>query len=141
MKVEIYSKIVTHSLSALENVSTTNNEIIGSDTVADIVAGFKVLNCEKQTLILDSTSGPLLNETIDVTNASFIHIQCNKYITSVADTPDRRRFAVNYNGSAIGNMSQFQVIDCDDIKALAISNVVVPTGEKAVFTIIKGLHI
>lgn len=140
MKTEIHSKIITNSLDALENESVTNNEIVSKDSIADMSAGFKVLNCEKQTFVLDPTSGPALNETVDVTNASFIHVQCNKYVASVSDTPDRRRFAVSYNGSSIGNMSQFQVIDCDDVKALIVSNVVVPSGEKAVLTIIKGLH-
>jgi hypothetical protein len=140
MKANIVSQITVKSHEASNNESVLNNEIVSSDSIANMAAGFKVIVTDKQTLVLDPTSGAALNETITVTNCSFVHVQCNKYVAKASDKPERRRFAISYNGSSVGNMSQFQVIDCDDVKALIISNIVVPTGEKVVLTIVKGRH-
>jgi hypothetical protein len=140
METQIVSKITTVSLEALDNSAITNNNIAGSDSVASIAAGFKVLNTDRQTYTLDATTGAAFTKTIDTSNASFIHIQCNKYVATPADRPDPRRLHFVYAGQNIGNMSQFQVINCDAIASLVISNVVVPAGEKAILTIIKGVY-
>jgi len=121
MEITVASKITTTTLEAL-------------------ASGFKTLNCEKNTFVLDTAGGAAFSQVVDITNASFIHIQCNKYVSTPTDKPDPRRFNVNYGAVDIGNMSQFQTIDCDGIQALTVTNIVVPASEKAVLTIIKGIH-
>ena len=140
METQVISKIITVSLNALDNEAITNNTINGNDAIIDIATGFKVLNTERQTYTLNPATGAAFTKTIDVTDASFIHIQCNKNVLSPADKPDARRFHVTYAGQDIGNMSQFQVIDCDNVQSLDIDTVIVPAGEKAILTIIKGIH-
>ena len=140
MEIKITNAIETISHDGLNNHQLTNNLTKGNDTIATIAVGFKVLNTVKDSFVLNTTTGAAFSETVDVTNAAFIHVQCNKYIESPTDLPDPRRLNVNYNAASIGNMSQFQITNCDDIKALVLSNVVVPATEKVVLTIIKGYH-
>lgn len=139
MEVRVLSTIKI-IIDGVDDQLLTNNDIKGEDVITDIATGFKTLNTISERFVLDTTTGAAFSKSVDVTNASFIHIQCNKYIQTPVDKPDARRFNVNYNAADIGNMSQFQVINCDDIKALVLSDVVVPTGEKVVLTIVKGYY-
>lgn len=128
-----------------------NNQITGKRiaTVPALQAEMVLDRESSPTWILDTAQGAAFSKDllsiVDETapaNIKFIHVQCHQYVESVSDVAQPIRFNVVINSAtSLGAMSQFQLTNCDGfpLTGLIISNINIPTGKKAILSIIIGI--
>ena len=138
MKVTLDTKITIDAIDSLDNESVINNETIGLDTYADMAAGFKVVSTRSLPEVV--TSSTYTNDlTNSLTNASFVSIQCNNYVSKPTEKPTAVPFSVSIGGVAAGDMSSIQFINSTSIPAIEITGIPsASTSYKVVLTIVIG---
>lgn len=138
MKVTLDTKITIDAIDSLDNESVINNETIGLDTYADMAAGFKVVSTRSLPEVI--TDNTYTNDlTTALANASFVSIQCNKYVSKPTEKPTAVPFSVSIGGVAAGNMSSLQFVNATSIPSINITGIPsASTSNKVVLTIVIG---
>jgi len=145
MSLKSTSKI-EHVLSEqLNSNSTWQNSIesVLSSTDSTEMIVDKVI---PQSWVVDPTQGLAFDEDVlacvsDKTLIKFIHIECMLLEETVGETNDPARFTFVLGAQALGTVAQFQWIaglTFPDVAA-TISDILVPTGRKAILNVIIGV--
>ena len=149
MELIVSTKIDKIISDQLGNKTILMNVFTGKDVASIDPQGQEMLvdQADSKEWILDATTGAtfnvnlltLLNTTVD--KIKFIHIECYKNFLSVGDVPAPIRFSLNFDGVAMGKMSQFQLGNADSLTAanITITNVEATGTDQAVLQVVFGM--
>lgn len=138
MFLEITTKVDKTVSEQLGNKTILNNRILGRSIASVVPQGQEMLvdQADSKEWLLDVTSGPafsvnllaLLNTTID--KIKFLHIECYKDVINPGDINAPYRFSLDWGGTNMGKMSQFQLANADSLTAanITVSNIEIPVG-------------
>jgi hypothetical protein len=145
MSIKVTSKIEEIISEQLGSNSQYQNEMESVNESTDTTK-FIVDQVIPQTFLLDTTQGAAFTKDVlavitDKTLIKFIHIQCVLLEETTGDTNDPARFTFVLGAQALGTVTQFQWaagLTFPDIAA-TVSNILVPTGRKAILNVIIGV--
>jgi len=145
MSLKLTSKIEEIISEQLGSNSKYQNSLESVNSSTDSTE-FVVDQVIPQTWLLDTTQGAAFSQDVlsvvsDKTLIKFIHIQCNLLEETTGDLNSPARFTFVLGAQALGTVAQFQWAAGTTFPDIAatISNVLVPTGRKAILNVIIGV--
>jgi hypothetical protein len=146
MRVEITTKVDKIISEKLGNKTILNNSLIGKSVASISPQGQEMLidQADSKEWILNATSGPAFNlDILPLINSvigkvKLVHIECYKEILKPGDIHAPIRFSLNWGGTAMGKMSQFQLANADSLTAasITISNIEVSGTDNAILQLV-----
>lgn len=149
MFIKVKTQVDKTVSESLGNQTILNNSIDGRSIASAVSQGQEMLidQADSKEWILDVTSGPaftldlltVLNTTID--KIKFLHVQCYKNVIDPGDVNAPIRFSLNWDSTAMGKMSQFQLANADSLTAanITLSNVEVTGTDKAILQVVFAI--
>lgn len=149
MLIKVSTKVEKEVSSTLGNKEILNNSFTGRSVASTLPQGQEMIvnQADSKEWILNATTGPAFNlNLLPLLNAAigevkFIHIECYKEFLKIGDVHAPIRFTLNWGGTNMGKMSQFQLANADSLTAanITISNVEVTGTDNAVLQVVFGL--
>lgn len=150
MLLNVITKIDKTVSETLGNKELLNNSFVGRSTASAVPQGQEMLidQADSKEWIVPQASAAAFSKDLvsllglsDADEIKFIHIQCYKEVVLTGDIPAPIRFALEWDGNAMGKMSQFQLANADVLTAanITITDPEVAVGESCIIQCIFAL--